>query len=277
MPTIAMLSDFGIKDGNVGVMKGVIWGICPEAQIADLSHTINPQNIREAALVLARSVPFFPAGTVFLVVVDPGVGTARRAIAARLGDKYFVGPDNGLITMWVAEARSRSIDSEFVVLDRPEYWRPTVSHVFHGRDIFSPIAAHLAQGTLMMAMGTTILDPVLLRLPQPRRLGNVWEGEVIHIDHFGNIASNIQEEHLGAPVAAIGTVVVELGGRRILGLVRTFGERNPGEIIALMGSTGNLIVAAVNGNAATTLGSRVGDVVRVTTPNREDPSQASPQ
>src|SRR3972149_2437787 len=146
MSVITLMTDFGIKDGNVGVMKGVIWGIAPDVQISDLSHTIQAQNIREAGFILARSVPYFPKGTIHVAVVDPGVGTQRRPMAARIGDWFFVGPDNGLITMWLEHAEKENWTSEFVHLDRPEYWLPVVSHVFHGRDIFSPAAAHLARG-----------------------------------------------------------------------------------------------------------------------------------
>src|SRR5512146_718440 len=113
MTTVSLMTDFGIKDGNVGVMKGVIWNICPEAHIADLSHMIGPQNIQEAALVLARSVPYFPAGTIHVVVVDPGVGTARRPMAARIGDAFYVGPDNGIITMWLDRALAEKKTCEF--------------------------------------------------------------------------------------------------------------------------------------------------------------------
>lgn len=263
VPTIAITTDFGIKDGNVGVMKGVIWGICPEARIADISHTIGPQNILEASLILARSAPFFPPGTVQLVVVDPGVGTTRHPIAAQIGDWYFVGPDNGVITMWTDRAREEGLSLDFVILDKKEYWLPNVSHVFHGRDIFAPVAAHLAKGVPLESFGSPLADPVRLRLPQPRRTDDGWEGEIIHIDHFGNAASNIREEHLLDARRDINAIVVRLGSRQIEGLVRTFGERPEGEAIALIGSTGNLIVSIVNGSAEDTLATRVGDPIRV--------------
>ena len=122
MAIITLLTDFGLKDGNVGVMKGVIWNITPAAKIADLSHTIQPQNLEEAALVLKRAVPYFPAGTVHTVVVDPGVGTDRRPMAARLGSQYFVGPDNGVISMWLEDVRNQNIPNQFFHLDKPKYW-----------------------------------------------------------------------------------------------------------------------------------------------------------
>jgi S-adenosylmethionine hydrolase len=256
---ITLITDFGLKDGNVGVMKGVIWGIAPQAQIADLSHLISPQNIREAALILLRSAPYFPAGTVHVVVVDPGVGTARRPIAAQVGGQYFVGPDNGVITMWLEQAEAQGMPARFVHLDRPQYWLPEVSHVFHGRDIFAPSAAHLAAGVALETLGTPIDDPVRLALPQPQRLATGWRGELIHIDHFGNLAANIRVEHLrGEKVAT-----VRLGGVKIVGMVSTFGERPPGELVALFGSTGNLIVSVVNSSAAQVLKAKVGDEIEV--------------
>jgi hypothetical protein len=264
---ITLMTDFGMKDGNVGVMKGVIWGIAPGIPIADLSHLISPQNIPEAALVLARSAPYFPAGTVHVVVVDPGVGTARHPIAARLGEQFYVGPDNGTLTVWLEQVEKSGWMVQVVVLDQPGYWLPQVSHVFHGRDIFAPCAAHLANGTALEDLGTPIASPLRLSLPQPTRRGNVLRGEVIHIDHFGNVSTNIRAEHLGEPQE----VRLRLSGAEIHGLVRTFGERPPGELVALYGSTGSLIVSVVNGSAAQRLRVRVGDPVEVLLPYAEAP------
>ncbi len=243
----------------MGVMKGVIWGIAPGVLIADLSHNISPQNVHEACLILARSAPYFPPGTIHVVVVDPGVGTSRRPIAARLGKQYFVGPDNGIITLLMERLQAEGKPVEFVHTDKPEYWLSEVSHVFHGRDIFSPVAAHLANGVNLNKLGTSITDPVLLALPQPQRTANGWLGEIIHIDHFGNISTNILKAQLGEPA----TVQVRICGVSIDGLVHTFGERSPGDLVALYGSTGNLIVSEVNGSAAMRLDAAIGDKVKV--------------
>jgi len=259
MTIITMLTDFGLKDGNVGVMKGVIWKIAPQAQIADLSHLIPPQDVQEAALILARSVPYFQPGTIHLAVVDPGVGTTRRPLAARLGEYFFVLPDNGLITLLLEQAEAASEVIEFVHLDQPQYWLPKVSHVFHGRDIFAPCAAHLANGAFLQELGTPIHDPQRLKFPTPIRTSQGLQGEVIHIDHFGNLSTSIRRQHLGEPAG----VRVRLGGVEITGLVQTFGERPPGELIALYGSTDYLIISVVNGSAALRLGARVGDLVEV--------------
>ncbi len=267
MPVITLMTDFGNKDGNVGVMKGVIWGIAPDAQISDLSHLIQPQNIAEAAYLLVRSAPYFPRGTIHVVVVDPGVGTARRPMAARIGDWFYVGPDNGTITSWLERARGEGLTCEFVQLDRPQFWLPVVSHVFHGRDIFSPVAAHLARGAAFSALGTPFQDPILLELAKPEKTASGWRGIVAHIDHFGNIASNIRVEHLGGAVSQKDKISVRLKGREVRGMVDTFGERPPGELVALLGSTGNLIVSVVNGNAAQELSAQAGDVFEVALPN----------
>lgn len=259
MSTITLLTDFGLKDGNVGVMKGVIWKIAPLAQIADLSHLIGPQNVQEAALIVARSAPYFPSGTVHVAVVDPGVGTERRPLAAHLGNQFFVGPDNGVFTLVLERAEKEGAPVQCIHLDRPEFWLPQVSHVFHGRDIFAPAAAHLAMGVPIAELGTLIADPLRLKLQQPVRRGKTWKGELIHVDHFGNLSRNLRLEHLGPIQAA----TVRLCGREINGLVRTFGERSPGELVALFGSTGNLIVSVVNGSAAGELGAHIGDEVEV--------------
>jgi S-adenosylmethionine hydrolase len=256
---VTLTTDFGLKDGNVGVMKGVIWGIAPGTQIADISHGISPQDVREAALVLLRSTAYFPQGTIHLFVVDPGVGTARRPIAARLGEHFFVGPDNGALSLLLERAERENQPVEFVHLDRPEYWRAEVSHVFHGRDIFAPASGHLAAGIPLASLGNLIHDLVRLDLPKPAPFDHGWRGEVIHIDHFGNISTNLRFEHFGwAPEAK-----VRLRGVEIRGLVRTFGERPPGELVALYGSTGSLIVSEVNGSAAQRLGARIGDPVEI--------------
>ncbi len=263
MSVISLMTDFGLKDGNVGVMKGVIWQIAPGVQISDLSHLITPQSIREAALVLARSAPYFPENTIHVVVVDPGVGTSRRPMAAKIGTQYYVGPDNGAITILLERAEKEGEAAEFMDLNKPEFWLPTVSYVFHGRDIFAPAAAHLAIGVPLKDLGTPFDDPVRLELPKPEQVDNGWRGEVIHIDHFGNLASNIRIETLGEALKAMDKISVRVDGVEIKGLVNTFGEGAVGELVALIGSTGNLIVSVVNGNAASRLNVKVGDCFEV--------------
>ncbi len=261
MPTITLLTDFGLRDGYAGVMKGVIWGIAPDAQIADLSHQIGAQNVMEGAIALGRTAPFFPAGTVHVAVVDPGVGTHRRPIAARLGQQYFVAPDNGLLTIVIEQAEAQNEPTEFVHLDNPRYWLAEVSNVFHGRDIFSPVGAHLANGVPLRELGAPISDPQRLALPRPQPIPGGWRGEVIQVDRFGNLATNL----LRADLAPLGALRVRLAGKELRGLVKTFGERPVGELIALYGTHDDLIVSVVNGSAEKLLGAGVGQPVEVLT------------
>ncbi len=241
-------------------MKGVIWRIAPHAQIADLSHYISPQNVAEAALILLRSTPYFPRDSVHVVVVDPGVGTERRPIAARLGSQLYVAPDNGVLTLLLERAEQEGEAIEFVHLDKPQFWLKEISHVFHGRDIFAPSGGHLAAGKALVEMGAPIDDPIRLQLPKPQRTENGMRGEVIHIDHFGNISSNIRIEHMGEVKEA----TIKICNTEIHGMVQTFGERPVGELVALYGSTGNLIVSVVNGSAAQRLDAEIGDEIEVT-------------
>lgn len=259
MPIITLTTDFGLKDGNVGVMKGIIWNIAPQAQIADLSHIISPQNIPEAALIVARAAPYFPANSIHIVVVDPGVGSQRRPIAALLGNQYVVGPDNGVFTLVLETAEKNDQPVQWVHLNQHRYWLNEISNVFHGRDIFAPVAGHLATGVPLENLGSPIDNPVRLNFNQPQRTVFGWRGEIIHLDHFGNIHTNIQSEHLGK--ASIATI--RLCGVNIHGMVRTFGERPTGELVCLYGSNGNLIVSVVNGNAARRLNARLEDSVEV--------------
>jgi S-adenosyl-L-methionine hydrolase (adenosine-forming) len=260
---ITLLTDFGLQDGYPGVMKGVIWGIAPDTQIADLTHFIHPQNVLEGALVLGRSASFFPTGTIHIAVVDPGVGTQRRPIAAWLGNFYFVGPDNGLFTVLFEHARQQGEKIQIIHLDRPRYWLSEISNVFHGRDIFAPVAAHLANGIPLVELGTPISDPYLLEIPQPQAIEGGWRGSVMHIDAFGNLGTNLERRHVPQDAA----VQVNLCGDTIQGIVRTFGEGQPGQLIALFDSSARLSVCVVNGSAAQKLQARVGDRVEVVTIN----------
>jgi S-adenosyl-L-methionine hydrolase (adenosine-forming) len=259
MPIITLLTDFGLKDGYVGVMKGVIWSISPAAQIADLSHAISPQNVLQGALVLERTAGYFPAGTIHIAVVDPGVGTARRPIAVRLGEHTFVGPDNGLFSLVIAKAQAAHLPVSMVHLDRPEFWLAQVSRVFHGRDIFAPTGAHLANGVPLGSLGTPITDPVRLALPRPQPTADGWVGNVIDIDAFGNLQTNLLAEHL----QGLEQVTVQVNHAVIKGLSQTFGDRPAGELAALIDSSGYLSIAVVNGSAANDLPAAVGNTVKV--------------
>jgi S-adenosyl-L-methionine hydrolase (adenosine-forming) len=251
---IVLMTDFGTRDGYAAIMKGVIWSIAPGAEVADLSHEIAPQDVMAGALTLARAAPYFPEGTIFVAVVDPGVGTARRGLAARLGGQYFVAPDNGLLTVALQRTEEAGGSAEVVWLDRPRFWLDRVSATFHGRDIFAPAAAHLANGVALSELGSPITDVVRLWLPAPRRTERGWQGEVIHVDNFGNLATNLGAQHLAA--AGSEGVEIKVAGERIVGVVAAYGERTAGELVALIDSSGALSIAVVNGSAAARL--RVG-------------------
>jgi hypothetical protein len=260
MTVITLLTDFGLRDGYPGVMKGVIWKIAPDVQIADISHSIKPQNILQGALALARTAPFFPSGTIHVAVVDPGVGTQRRPIGLHLGEHYFIGPDNGLFTLVLENAEAGHALVQAVHLDQSKYWLPEISRVFHGRDIFAPSAAYLARGIPLKYMGTPINDPIRLHTPPPKQIqGGGWRGQVIEIDTFGNLSTNIESSHL----LPLGKVIVLVASQRIEGLENTFGDRPKGTLIALYGTAHDLMISIVNGDAAHTLYVSVGDVVDV--------------
>ncbi len=261
MTCITFTTDFGTKDGYDGVMKGVVHGIAPRAAIYDISHEISPQNIQEGGLILAQHAFYFPPGTVHIIVVDPGVGTERRAIAARVGDYFFVAPDNGVLSRVFARGEARGWGIEVVSADNPDYWLPEQSNTFHGRDIFSPVGAHLANGVPLEALGTPIDDPVRLLVPTARQEGDRIIGEVVHIDHFGNLATNIERGMLEGKRE----IKVEIAGKAIHGLAKSFDStgQDPDQLLALFDSSGALAISANQGSAAELLQCAVGEPVEV--------------
>jgi S-adenosylmethionine hydrolase len=260
MTVITLLTDFGLNDGYPGVMKGVIWKIAPGVHIADISHTIEPQNIHQGALILARTAPFFPVGTIHVAVIDPGVGTQRRPIGLRLGEHFFIGPDNGLFTLVIERADANHAPIEIVHLDKPEYWLPEISPVFHGRDIFSPCAAHLALGVPLTDLGTLINDPIRLDFPRPTSIpGGGLKGQIIYIDHFGNLSTNLQASYL----KNMHQVHLTIKGEQIIGLESTYGERPAGTLVALIDSDDLLAISLVNGSAEEFLDAHIGDIIEV--------------
>jgi len=259
-PLLVLLTDFGTQDGYVGVMKGVIWGIAPQARIVDLSHAVPPQDVFQGAVLLGRHFTYFPAGTVFVCVVDPGVGTARRAVAGQFGRYYFVGPDNGLCTPMLLWARGRGGVVRIVSASVPQYHLPRVSAVFHGRDIFAPVGAHLASGVPLEALGEPVDDPRLLDFPAVRRTPAGWQAQVVQIDRFGNLATNLERHALGEERVRR----VTCKGRSVP-FVHTFAEGQPGSLVAMWDSADLLSIAVVNGSAAQALGAQVGEAVFVET------------
>lgn len=266
-PIIALLTDFGTRDGYAGVMKGVILGITPECRLVDLTHDIPPQDVRAGAWALSTAWRYFPVGTIFLCVVDPGVGSERRPIAVRAGDRFFVGPDNGLCTYVLAGCEPERV----VVLDKPLYHLPLPSATFHGRDIFSPCAAHLARGILLDAVGTVVSPSSLASLPLSHPMwadAATLVGHVLHTDHFGNLISDFGSGLTGAILATPG-VTLRVAGYAITACAPTFAAGPEREPFALRDSSGHLALAVRNGSAASLLGAGEGDEIRVTGLRRE--------
>jgi hypothetical protein len=253
------LTDFGLQDAFVGVMKGVIYSIAPEARIVDLCHLVQPQNILHGAVLLADSYRYFPPDSIHLAVVDPGVGTRRAGLAARVGSHYFVAPDNGLLTAVYEQAEQRDEEIRLVHLENSRYWLPQVSRTFHGRDIFAPVAAHLATGVELELLGRQVDHPVRIPIPRPARTENGWAAQVLMSDAFGNLITNLTASELGAaPVRE-----VRIAGVIIRKIVATFGDGQPGELIALIDSSGRLSIGLVNGSAREKLQIGAGAVVEV--------------
>jgi S-adenosyl-L-methionine hydrolase (adenosine-forming) len=259
MPILTLTTDFGTKDGFTGTMKGVIWSICPSAQIADISHEISPQNVLEGMYALWRAFPFFPAGTVHVAVVDPGVGTSRRAIAVQVGGHTFVGPDNGLFTPMFEAAEKENRQAKIVHLTNEKYFLAEVSRTFHGRDIFAPVGAYLANGVPLGELGTAISDPVRLAIPEPEKTANGWRAHVTVVDVFGNCTTDLP----AAAVVGGEKVTFSLRGREVHSLVTSYGAKQPGELVALVDSENFIEIAIVNGSAAKTLDAHVGDTIEV--------------
>jgi hypothetical protein len=257
LPIITLTTDFGLADGYVAAMKGVILGIAPQATLVDISHQIEPQNVREAAYVLRTALPYFPPGAVHVAVVDPGVGSARRPLAARVGNSFLVGPDNGVFTYALQSAGQ---PAACVHLDNPKYWLPQVSRTFHGRDIFSPVAAHLANGVPLEALGAVIDDPVQFEVqPAQRKPDGSLRGQVIHVDRFGNLVSNIPGAWLAGKHWR-----VHIAGQQIIGPNLAYADAAPGQLLTLVSSDATLEVAVRDGSAAERLGVAAGEPIAVT-------------
>jgi S-adenosylmethionine hydrolase len=255
-PVIALLSDFGSSDHYVGTMKGVMLGICPDVTLVDVTHEIAPHDVLDGALELAASYRFFPAGTIFLAVVDPGVGSVRRGIAAEIGDYRFVCPDNGLLT-----AVARDLPPKKVVeLTERRYARPTVSRTFEGRDRFAPAAAWLAKGIQLPALGRNVPALHRLDIPEPAVADDAIGGAVLRVDRFGNLVTNIDRKSFER-FSRDGVVQISAGGVTVGRLVATYADIQTGEVCALFGSTDHLELAANAGSAAAMLGLARGAVV----------------
>ncbi|HXT69904.1 MAG TPA: SAM-dependent chlorinase/fluorinase [Vicinamibacterales bacterium] len=258
-PVIALLTDFGSQDHYAGVMKGVILGICPDVTLVDISHDLPPHDIALAAHELAATSKYFPPGSIFLVVVDPGVGTARRGIAAEVGDRRFVAPDNGVLTAVFRETPPKRV----VELTERRFARPTVSRTFEGRDRFAPAAAWIAKGTDLNAFGRAVTDYRMLDLPMPAIENGVLSGRVIRVDRFGNVITNIDRKSYEKMTGGQIPLQLTVRGQAIPRIVSTYADIAAGEIGALFGSTDHLECSAHASSAAAELGVSVGDLVEL--------------
>lgn len=243
-PVIALLTDFGTKDHYAGTMKGVALGICPEATCVDITHDIPPHDILAGALELAASYKYFPPGTVFLVVVDPGVGSTRRPIAAEAGAYRFVAPDNGVLTLAFRETPPKRV----VELTERRYARPTVSRTFEGRDRFAPAAAWLARGIDLSGLGRLLTSWQLLTVPEPVVGDAEIVGEVLRVDRFGNLVTNVDRRTFER-FAESGGIEIVAGTQAVGKVVATYADAAPGSVCALFGSSEHLEIA-VNGDSA---------------------------
>jgi S-adenosylmethionine hydrolase len=257
-PVIALVTDFGTRDHYVGTMKGVMLGICPDASLVDITHDVPPHDVMAGALELAAAFRYFPPGTIFLAVVDPGVGSVRRGIAIEAADFKFVAPDNGVLTPILEEFNPKRA----VELSERRYARPTVSRTFEGRDRFGPAAAWLGKGIELPALGRPASNLCRLSIPQPQSGTDGISGSVLRIDRFGNLVTNIDRRAV-EKLAGGGGVAIQIGAHQVSKLVSAYADVPNGEICALFGSTDHLEIAANGDSAAGRLGLDRGAPVHV--------------
>jgi S-adenosylmethionine hydrolase len=253
MALVSLTTDFGTVDPFVGIMKAVILGRAPDARLVDVSHEVPFANILAGALVLRHAVPYFPAGSVHLAVVDPGVGGARRPLCVETKSGFLVGPDNGVLSLAANDAGILRI----IHLTEERFFLSPASGTFHGRDVFAPVAAALAGGTKTDALGPQVEDMVRLEVPSVVTDGSALRGQVVYVDRFGNLVTNIS--------APSRVVRVSLGNARIEGLARSYSDAPVGEPVAVVNSWGVIEIAVREGSAQAKLGARVGDPVVIET------------
>ncbi len=250
---ITLLTDFGTADHYVAAMKGVILSIAPQARLVDVSHEVESQNVLSGAYLLANSVPWFPAGTIHLAVVDPGVGSDRRIIAGRWGDQIIIAPDNGLVSMVQQDTPAAEI---FELTDR-QYFLPEVSDTFHGRDIMAPVAAHLARGTPLSALGAAIDHPLIIHVPPPEVIDNRLVGHVMHVDRFGNLVTNITADQF----REFAPKTVHIKDRVIGSLAGTYADVPIGRLLAVVGSSNMLEISVNQGDARNEFAVGIGEEI----------------
>ena len=257
---IALITDFGTRDPSVGIMKSVILRICPDAMFLDLGHEVPPGDVPQAAFALAMAFPWLPEGTVCVAVVDPGVGTDRRAVAVEIGGRVVVGPDNGLVSwLLVGSDPARAVE-----LADTEYHLPRVSSTFQGRDVFAPVAAHISRGVALDKLGPAAGDLVTFPLPGVVEADNSIQGEIVYVDRFGNLLTNITrtqfENWIGDDCDIL---AVHFGSVEIRGISRAYADVPPGHPAVLFGSSDVLEISVNGGNAEYSLGASVGSHILI--------------
>lgn len=251
---ITLTTDFGTRDGFVGQMKGVILGIIPSTNLIDITHEVSPFSVLEAALVMKGVSTYFPRHTIHICVVDPKVGSSRRAIVISAGGQYYIGPDNGVFS-WIP---SSEIPPTIREITNPDFMLAHPHPTFHGRDILAPAAAHLSKGKSFASIGPVVRDPVVISKPEPRQTANGIRGEVMHVDQFGNLCTNIEAQSLQSVVRSVTFQNLIIEG------IRTFFDQVPkGAPIAIINSFGFVEIAVNQGSAAETFGETIGQTVYV--------------
>ena len=260
-PLIALVTDFGARDHYVGTMKGAMLGICADTALVDITHEVPAHDVVAGAIELAAAYRHFPPGTIFLVIVDPGVGSARRGLSAEAGGYRFVAPDNGVLSVVFEDTPPDRV----VELSNPRYARAEVSRTFEGRDRFGPAAAWLATGVDLLELGPAIHDWVRVDVPKARATAAGIEGEVVRVDRFGNLVTNIDRAMLEAagPVRLLSVRVGDAGAEPALAIVGAYADVAAGELCALVGSTNHLEIAVNGASAASRLGAARGTRVHV--------------
>ncbi len=255
---ITLMTDFGTSDHYVGVMKGVILNINRQVEIVDITHAVPPQDIHGAAFLIDSAYRYFPSGTIHVIVVDPGVGSERRAIVCQTETAYFVCPDNGILPHILHNEKH----ARAVAVENPAYFLPQVSNTFHGRDIFAPVGAHLSRGVPIGELGNPVAQPVQLTLPEPQVTEEAVIGHIIWIDSFGNLVTDVSREILESLERQNG-VVIHAGSAKIDHFNRSYAESEIGEVLAIIGSFNRLEISINQGNAAQVLGLKRGDTVTI--------------
>jgi S-adenosylmethionine hydrolase len=257
-PILTLTTDFGLGDHYVGTMKGVIAGICPQAQIVDISHDVTPFEIGEGAFLIAQAYRYFPKKTVHVVVIDPGVGTARRPVLMEAAGQLFVAPDNGVLSL----VQAREEGAKFRLIASSKYFLKQVSSTFHGRDIFAPVAAHLAKGVPAARMGKRIEDYLKPGWDKPHREGkHTWMGRILKIDRFGNVITNFHSAEFAD--LTLHSFTMGFGPRQVTKVARNYAECAPGELFVILGSGGYYEVSTSQGSAAKLIGCESGASVEL--------------